>query len=596
MDLGLGYEKIHACPNDCTLYWSEMAGKDSCPKSSCSRWKSETDKGKVPAKVMRYFPLIPKLRRMYMSSKISKDMRWHDECRHDDGILKHSADGQAWKEFNVRYPEFSNDARSVRLGLASDGFNPYRLMNMTYSIWPIILIPYNLSPWLCMKPSSFILSMIIPGKEGPGNNIDIYMCPLIHELKLLWKGVNAFDSYASVNFKLQAALMWTINDFPAYAMLSAWSTKGYNAFPECNFSTPSTRVGNKICYIGHRKWLPRDHPFRFQSSLFDGTEEYGSAPSPMAGSDVLREQQTLEHEYGKIQKSCKRRKRQSISDIDVNDPKILWTKRSIFFDLPYWEHNILRHNLDVMHIEKNVCDNLLGTLMNMDGKSKDDEFARMFFENRNVKPHFWLQRHSDNEFIMPLAPYCMTGVGKESFLHVLASIKFPDGYSSNLSRCVNLKNKKLMNLKSHDNHILMQDILPIALKSSQAFTVIDLVDDLSSFFKSLCAKEIDPNYLDALESKIIDVLCQMEIEFLPPFFTIMVHLLIHLVKEVKLRGPVHYRLMYLVHLKTFLRNRAQPEGYIAEGYILEETITFCSRYLEGVETLFNRPRRNDDDK
>ena len=64
-----------------------------------------------------------------------------------------------------------------------------------------------------------------------------------------------------------------------------------------------------------------------------------------------------------------------------------------------------------------------------------------------------------------------------------------------------------MNLKSHDNHILMQDILPIALKSSQASTVIDLVDDLSSFFKSLCAKEIDPNYLDALQSKIIDVLC-----------------------------------------------------------------------------------------
>ncbi|XP_057550597.1 uncharacterized protein LOC130828654 [Amaranthus tricolor] len=43
------------------------------------------------------------------------------------------------------------------------------------------------------------------------------------------------------------------------------------------------------------------------------------------------------------------------------------------------------------------------------------------------------------------------------------------------------------------------------------------------------------------------------------------------------------------------RIRAQPEGSIAEGYILEETITFCSRYLEGVETLFNRPRRNDDD-
>ena len=76
-----------------------------------------------------------------------------------------------------------------------------------------------------------------------------------------------------------------------------------------------------------------------------------------------------------------------------------------------------------MHIEKDMCDNLLGTLMNMDGKSKDDEFARIFFENRNMKLYFWLQRHCDNEFIMPLAPYCMTGVGKESFLHVLANIR-----------------------------------------------------------------------------------------------------------------------------------------------------------------------------
>ena len=59
---------------------------------------------------------------------------------------------------------------------------------------------------------------------------------------------------------------------------------------------------------GHRKWLLRDHPFRFQTSLFDGTEEYRSAPSPMAGFDVLREQQTLDHEYGKIEKSFKRRK------------------------------------------------------------------------------------------------------------------------------------------------------------------------------------------------------------------------------------------------------------------------------------------------
>ena len=46
-------------------------------------------------------------------------------------------------------------------------------------------------------------------------------------------------------------------------------------------------------------------------------------------------------------------------------------------------------------------------------------------------------------------------------------------------------------------------------------------------------------------------------------------------------------------MKALLRNRAQPEGSIAEGYIAQECITFCLRYFQGVETVFNRPQRND---
>ena len=52
---------------------------------------------------------------------------------------------------------------------------------------------------------------------------------------------------------------------------------------------------------------------------------------------------------------------------------------------------------------------------------------------------------------------------------------------------------------------------------------------------------------------------------------------------------------YLAHLKSHVANKAQLEGSIAEGYLLEETIRFCSRYLEGVKTVFNKPKRIDDD-
>ena len=57
-----------------------------------------------------------------------------------------------------------------------------------------------------------------------------------------------------------------------------------------------------------------------------------------------------------------------------------WTKKSIFSQLPYWKTLTVRHNLDVMHIEKNVCDNVVGTLMNIDGKTKDTYEARLDLE------------------------------------------------------------------------------------------------------------------------------------------------------------------------------------------------------------------------
>ena len=71
-DLGLTYEKIHACPNDCILYWGDKENQDECDKCHVSRWKDK-DK-KVANKVLRYFPLIPRLLRMYKSSRIAEDM------------------------------------------------------------------------------------------------------------------------------------------------------------------------------------------------------------------------------------------------------------------------------------------------------------------------------------------------------------------------------------------------------------------------------------------------------------------------------------------------------------------------------------------
>jgi len=90
----------------------------------------------------------------------------------------------------------------------------------------------------------------------------------------------------------------------------------------------------------------------------------------------------------------------------------------------------------------------------------------------------------------------------------------------------------------------MQDILPVALRASHATEVIDLFSDLCAFFKYVCSPTLDVVELEHIQSRLTITLCELEKEFPPTFFTIMVHLIIHLVDEVKLGGPVHYRWMY----------------------------------------------------
>jgi hypothetical protein len=195
-----------------------------------------------------------------MSKQMSKDMQWHKKELVNDGQMRHPADSKAWKHVDSEFKWFSEEGGcNVRLGLAFDGFNTFGMQSLTYSIWPIILVPYNLPPWLCQKQSNWILSMLIPGPKSHGMDIDVYLRPLILEVKDLWNnGVKTRDAGTKKNFRLRAILLWTINDFPAYAMLSGWSNKGKFACPYCHKHTEYLwlKHGRKHCYMAHRRFLP----------------------------------------------------------------------------------------------------------------------------------------------------------------------------------------------------------------------------------------------------------------------------------------------------------------------------------------------------
>nr|GEU94688.1 hypothetical protein [Tanacetum cinerariifolium] len=114
-------------------------------------------------------------------------------------------------------------------GLAADGFNPFSNLSQAFSMWPVILTAYNLPLWLCMKESSFMLTLLIHGPKSPGKDIDVYLRPLIEDLKVLWdrKGVETIDVASGQKFNMRAMVLWTINDFPARSSFSGDPSKEF---------------------------------------------------------------------------------------------------------------------------------------------------------------------------------------------------------------------------------------------------------------------------------------------------------------------------------------------------------------------------------
>lgn len=359
----LGYEKIHACENDCCLFRKDLEHLETCPKCGSSRWKvnarTKLIRKGVPAKVLRYFPIIPRFRRLFKSAEKSEQLTWHYTNKSQDGIMRHPVDSLAWNRIDDKWPSFASDPRNLRLGLSSDGFNPFGDLSSRHSCWPVILVTYNLSPLLCMSKENLILTLLIPGPKQPGNDIDVYLAPLIDDLKELWvNGVSVYDAFTQSTFNLRAILMWTINDFPAYGNLSGYAVKSSKGCPTCGLETCSKWLTNshKHVFMGHRRFLAYNHPFRVKKSWFDGTEEHGRKPRILTGSEVFEVISTIENDWGKANKKKAKKRKRGDEDEEqiVVEPQSVWKKKSMFFELPYWEVSQCACSLLNLFIEFNI--------------------------------------------------------------------------------------------------------------------------------------------------------------------------------------------------------------------------------------------------
>jgi hypothetical protein len=102
----------------------------------------------------------------------------------------------------------------------------------------------------------------------------------------------------------------------------------------------------------------------------------------------------------------KKRKKPKMGTSSSDD--VMWKKKNNFFRLPYWKDNLLRHNLDVMHIEKNGMDNILGTILNIKGKTKDNLAARLDLQEMGLKPKLHPFTAANGKTYIPAACHTMS--------------------------------------------------------------------------------------------------------------------------------------------------------------------------------------------
>jgi hypothetical protein len=179
---------------------------------------------------------------------------------------------------------------------------------------------------------------------------------------------------------------------------------------------------------------------------------------------------------------------------------------------------------------------------------------------------------------------------RKYFFEALFSIKVPSGFSSNIKEIINMAKKKFQNLKSHDCHVLMMQLLPIALRGILPENVRLPIVKVCAFLNAISQKVINLESLPGLQKDVVQCLVSYELLFPLSFLNIMTHLLVHLVEEIAILGPVFLHNMhpferFMGVLKKYVHNRARPEVSISKGYGTEEVIDFCVDFIPDLKPI-----------
>jgi hypothetical protein len=301
-----------------------------------------------------------------------------------------------------------------------------------------------------------MMSGLISGPQQPRNDIETYFRPLVEDLKELWynNGVQVWDEHKREYFGLKAILFVNDSDSLVAHNLSEQSKK---VGCEClhyfrEIDSYYLSKSQKIVYMGHRCYIPMKHLFHSMKDKSNSNTEKRHPPPHLTGHEVYEMVKDVHVVLVKQKRTDK--------NTDKDD---MWRKQSIFWELSYWKDLYVCHSIDVMHIKKNVCESLLGTLLNTDGKTRDHGHARAGLKKMGSRPELWLD-DSVKGTKLPTSCITLSKHEKKEFCGFLKNVKVPFGYSTNVSRLISFSDLKVgPGVKSHDYHVLLMQMIVVRI-------------------------------------------------------------------------------------------------------------------------------------
>ncbi|CAM8940236.1 unnamed protein product [Rhodiola kirilowii] len=240
---------------------------------------------------------------------------------------------------------------------------------------------------------------------------------------------------------MKVAVMWTISDFSGLDMLGGVKTKGYKPCPICLDEVDAIHLIGRMAYQEHHRWLPKNHEWRKAGHKFNGQVETMDMPPSLSGYEILDE--IISHDYPTLS-----------------------------------VHPMFK---DRGTTEKNIFDNIIGIVLALEGKTKDDQKACEGLMKQGVHKHLWdkFKESSSKRQKVSQASYTVSSEHKVEILEMIKDVQYPHGYAGSLKNKINLYDKMFNDLKTHDCHVMLQRILPVVIQLYFPYGVVSCLIDRS---------------------------------------------------------------------------------------------------------------------